>query len=443
MDMNNKDIERKLYEEFEERKPELFQEILKHTPKMAKREKVTFWQKLSVLLTPKRTSISLTMITAIIVFGLILFNPFGSSTPLTYSTIAIDVNPSIVLELDEDDRVIQVQKNNADAITIIGNMDLVGVDSNVAINALIGSMIANGYITEFSNSVLLSIKSTDSIHEDELKIALSNAISNLLSGTSINGSVITQSLNFSEEAKVIAETHNISEAKAELILDIVAIDPTISIHALSLLSINDLNLLLDAKNYVFDNVIKSGSASQLELLTKQEAYDIVILHLDLILLSILDYDIELEQEDGIMIYEIEIETATHEYTVVINAKQGNILETEIETIDNNDTDDFPDDVLDTETLKTMIFNELELDYQLVNEFDIDYEIKNDIPIFNIEIDYNDNEIILKVNAITGQIYSNSYNPDGYHYQDEDEIDEDEEDEIDQDEEDEIDEDDNE
>jgi uncharacterized membrane protein YkoI len=435
MDMNNKDIERKLYEEFEERKPELFQEILKYTPKMVKRQKVTFWQKLSLLLTPKRTSISLTMIAAIIVFGLILFNPFGSSTPLTYSTIAIDVNPSLVLELDEDDRVIQVQKNNDDAIAIIGNMDLIGVDSKVAINALIGSMIANGYITEFSNSVLLSIKSSDSIHEDELKIALSTAISNLLSGTSINGSVITQSLNFSEEAKTIAETYDISEAKAELIIDIVAIDPTISIYALSLLSINDLNLLLDAKNYVFDNVTKSGSASQLELLTKQEAYDIATLHLGLDPLSILDYDIELEQEDGIMIYEIEIETATNEYQVVINAKQGTILETEIEIIDGDDTDDYPDDVLDIQTLKTMIYNELDLDVLLVNEFDIDYELKNDVPIFNIEIDYNDNEIILTVNAITGQIYSNSYNPDGYHYQDyddEDEIDDDE-DEIDDDE----------
>ena len=74
------------------------------------------------------------------------------------STIAIDVNPSLVLELDEDDKVINVIMNNEDAIIIVGDMDLIGVDYNVAVNALIGSMVSNGYLNELANSVLLSIQ---------------------------------------------------------------------------------------------------------------------------------------------------------------------------------------------------------------------------------------------------------------------------------------------
>lgn len=415
--MNNKDIEQRIYEEFEAKKPELFQEILKHTPKMTEQTKPSFWQQFKSLFTPARSGISFAMMTAVVVLALIIFNPFGPNTPQAFSTIAIDVNPSIILELDEDDRVINVIKNNDDADVIIGNMDLIGVDSNVAINALIGSMVGNGYINEVTNSVLLSIYSSDTIHEDELKQNLSNVIQQLLSGTAINGSVITQSLKLTEEAYDIANTYDISEAKAELILEIIAIDPTMPIEALALLSINDLNLLLDAKNYAFENISKTGTASELELLTRQEAYDIAIANLGIDAATIIDYEIELEQEDGVMVYEIDIETATYEYELVIHAKQGTVLETAMEPIDDegddeyhyeDDIDDYPTDIIDIVTLKSMIITTLGLDQSLIYEWNIDLEIENGIAVFQIEIDYNDDEIDIEMNAVSGEIYSMSY-----------------------------------
>ena len=137
------------------------------------------------------------------------------------STIAIDVNPSLVLELDEEDKVINVIMNNEDAVIIVGDMDLIGVDYNVAVNALIGSMVANGYINELTNSVLLSIQSNDQVRESELMAELSVAINDVLTGNGLEGSVITQQLDFEEDAEELAELLGISEAKAELILDIV------------------------------------------------------------------------------------------------------------------------------------------------------------------------------------------------------------------------------
>ena len=72
------------------------------------------------------------------------------TTSVAASTIAIDVNPSIVLELNDEDKVIEVILNNEDASIILGEMDLINVDYNVAVNALIGSMVANGYINEYT-----------------------------------------------------------------------------------------------------------------------------------------------------------------------------------------------------------------------------------------------------------------------------------------------------
>ena len=59
------------------------------------------------------------------------------------STIAIDVNPSVVLELDENDKVVNVIMNNEDAVIIVGDMDLIGVDYNVAVNAIIANLVTS------------------------------------------------------------------------------------------------------------------------------------------------------------------------------------------------------------------------------------------------------------------------------------------------------------
>ena len=146
------------------------------------------------------------------------------------STIAIDVNPSVVLELDENDKVVNVIMNNEDAVIIVGDMDLIGVDYNIAVNALIGSMVSNGYLNELANSVLLSIQSNDTVRETELMANLTQAINDVLTGASIDGSVITQELDFEQDAEDLSELLGISEAKAELILDIIEVDPRLTVE---------------------------------------------------------------------------------------------------------------------------------------------------------------------------------------------------------------------
>ena len=68
------------------------------------------------------------------------------------AVIGIDVNPSIEMEINKDRKVLSVASLNEDGAAIIGDMDLKGSDLSVAVNALIGSMVRNGYITELANS---------------------------------------------------------------------------------------------------------------------------------------------------------------------------------------------------------------------------------------------------------------------------------------------------
>ncbi|MFK5883110.1 MAG: PepSY domain-containing protein [Candidatus Izemoplasma sp.] len=341
------------------------------------------------------------------------------------STIAIDVNPSLVLELDEEDKVINVIMNNEDAVIIVGDMDLIGVDYNVAVNALIGSMVANGYINELTNSVLLSIQSNDQVRESELMAELSVAINDVLTGNGLEGSVITQQLDFEEDAEELAELLGISEAKAELILDIVELDPRVTVEELAQLSINDLNLLLEAKNYTLDNVDKIGKASDLGFITIDEAYQFALTELVLDELSIIELKVELEQEDGTMVYEVELKTETDEFEILIDAKTGAVF-VEVDDDDDDDDDDenFPLDALTEEAVLALIVTELGIDSSLITELDIEREMDNGVAYYEIEFDYEGFEYELEVDAVTGTIYTNSMDETGFDYDDDDEDDED-------------------
>lgn len=332
------------------------------------------------------------------------------------SIVAIDVNPSVVLELDENDTVINVILNNEDAVIIIGDMDLVGVDYNVAINALIGSMVANGYINDLANSILLSVQSNDETHEADLMVQISQAVNAYLEGSSIDGSVITQSLDLDQDADDLAELLDISEAKAELILDIIEIDPRMTVEELAVLSINDLNLLLESKNYALDNITKTGTASELGLITVEEAYQAALLELGVDELNVVKLDVELEQEDGVMVYEIEIETLTDEFEILIDAKEGTVY---VEVDEDDEDEIFPVDALTESVVLEMITTALGLDQSLITELEFDQEMDNGVAFYDVEFEYQGTEFELEIDALTGEIYSNSMDEDGYDYDSED------------------------
>lgn len=73
------------------------------------------------------------------------------------ATVSLDVNPSVEIQVNQKERVLKVLPLNEDGRIIVGNMDFTGSDVNVAVNAMIGSMLQNGYLSELTNSILISV----------------------------------------------------------------------------------------------------------------------------------------------------------------------------------------------------------------------------------------------------------------------------------------------
>ena len=63
------------------------------------------------------------------------------------SVIGLDVNPSIEISVNRKDKILETEALNEDAVTVLADMDLEGVDLNIGVNAIIGSMVRCGYLS--------------------------------------------------------------------------------------------------------------------------------------------------------------------------------------------------------------------------------------------------------------------------------------------------------
>lgn len=237
------------------------------------------------------------------------------------TAVSIDVNPSIELEVNRQEKVLRATPLNDDAQTILDGMELEGVNLKTAVSAVIGSMVQNGYFTDEVNSILLSVDNDDEAKRVALQEELTQGVNESLQQLSVNGTVFAQSLNSSAELKALAEQYGISEGKAYWVQMLTAADSTLSADVLAKLSINDLALLAEARNLKYDYV---GTANDTAYIGLEKAKEIAIAKAgggDVV-------SIELDVDHGVMVYEGELIYNNVEYDFDINALDGTILKWE-------------------------------------------------------------------------------------------------------------------
>ena len=112
---------------------------------------------------------------------------------------------------------------------------------------------------------------------------------------------------------------------------------------MSKLSINELNLLLNSKNVVLNEVNSTGSANETSYIGKEKAKEIAFTTAGVVASDVFNLEVELDCDDGILIYEVEFDTISNEYEYDIHAKDGSIVKS---SIDVNDDDKYDDDRYD-------------------------------------------------------------------------------------------------
>ena len=269
------------------------------------------------------------------------------------SVVAMDVNPSIELKLNKSDKIVKVETLNEDAATIVGDMDLKGVDLDIALRAIIGSMVEQGYISQLQNSILISVENGDVKKGEALEKQLTEKIDQILAANSINGAIIGQIVIPDAEDKKLSTDYGISVGKARLIRDIIIQMPTYTFEDLAGLPVNDLNLLIESRSIKLDNLVSKGTASDKTYIGMEKASEIAFKKAGATKAQVQGLEIEMDREDGRMVYEVEFYFGGKEFDYDIDALTGEIVSQSVSKADQdkinkndlnkNDDDDDDDD----------------------------------------------------------------------------------------------------
>ena len=327
------------------------------------------------------------------------------------SVVSLDVNPSIELKVSRNAKVLSCTPLNEDAKAILADMsggaDLRGAKLDVAVNAIVGSLVRNGYLNSISSAIMISVEDKDTARAEKLQRQLTSTVDGVLQTSEARAAVLTQTLTQDAGLEQQARENNISTGKAALVNRVLALNSALRFDALAKLSVEELKDLaeagapampigtdkamdiaaaafgkastakmaysavdpeLDESPAHYEVEIKSQTGEEFEykidaytgaiLESKREAADgaeapvvqpsnpaasgdighakaksIALNHAGVSESKAYDMDIELDDEDGRLVYEVEFKSGNMEYAYEIDASSGAVLKHEAELDD--------------------------------------------------------------------------------------------------------------
>ncbi len=322
---NNSEILLKLRKAFERSTPDVLDSVL--TDCMSEKGRI-------ITMTERKNTIRFTRrIIAAAACFVLLFASFGGlaiykNHYTVATTVSLDVNPSLEIKVNEQEKVLEVVPLNDDALDVIGNMDFNGSSVELTVNALIGSMLTKGYINDITNSVLVSVESEGD--STSIRDKVKNEIASFINSDNIKGAVITQVINSDKELKALAEEYGISMGKAQLIKTIITTRPEETFEGLAPLTVTELCLILGEDSFTDVNnsidIEVGGNTKENLYVGKDAALNTALEKYELTSEQIKEVDVTLDVWDGTIIYVVKfkVETASSlsKYVVRINAVTG-------------------------------------------------------------------------------------------------------------------------
>ncbi len=320
--MKTSDIERNLKSACAKITPDILDSVLSDCAEVKPSDKIILTKRRSQKMYKKIIAIAAS---AVLVLGIGASAGVYSANNTVSSTVSLDVNPSVEININKNERVLGVNALNEDGTAIIGGMDFEGSSLEVTVNALIGSMLKNGYLSDVTNSILVSVEGKSVEKSAEIQQKVAGEIAEILSLGGLDGAVLSQTVSVDDNLKKISEEYGITVGKAQLISQITAQNAYYTFEDLVPLSINELNLLTMSGGLNLENVAAQGQASDKAYIGRDRAKEIALSDAGVSESDVFDYEIEMEFEQGVMVYEIEFKCDGTEYDFDINAESGEII----------------------------------------------------------------------------------------------------------------------
>lgn len=135
------------------------------------------------------------------------------------ASVYLDVNPSVELRVNYRNRVTTAIACNADAEVILEDMDLRGTDLDVALYAVLGSMVHHGYLTEAKDTILISVHSANTGRAQQLEAEATDMVAQSLDKMIQAGEVLSHQIN-EEEVDRTGSDYSGTPGKAAFVDDL-------------------------------------------------------------------------------------------------------------------------------------------------------------------------------------------------------------------------------
>ena len=232
------------------------------------------------------------------------------------SVVSLDVNPSIELKVNRSEKVLVCTPLNEDAKAILADMgdgaDLKGAKLDVAVNAIVGSLVRNGYLNSISSAIMISVEDNDTARAEKLQRELTSTVDGVLQTSEAKAAVLTQTLTQDAGLEQQARENSISTGKAALVNRVLAINPALKFDALAKLSVEELKGLAEAGAPAMP-IGKDAAAYAAEQYAGTAALDSVTAEVDS------------ELDESPAHYEVELHTAWGEFEYLVDAYTGKVL----------------------------------------------------------------------------------------------------------------------
>lgn len=233
------------------------------------------------------------------------------------SVVSLDVNPSIELRVNSREKVVSCQALNQEAQAVLedmdGGRDLKGVKADVAVNAIVGSLVRCGYLDSLSSAILISVEDKDQARAQRLQQELTGAVDGALAAGDSRAAVLSQTVQQDKDLEKLAKANHISTGKAALIRQAMALNSSLTFEGLAKLSVEELRDLIEAGA----PGMPIGMTAALEAAAN---------YAGLTTADVADADVDPELDETPAHYEVELEVPGHgELEYRVDAYTGQVL----------------------------------------------------------------------------------------------------------------------
>ena len=316
------------------------------------------------------------------------------------SVVSLDVNPSIELKVSKSEKVLVCTPLNEDAKAILADMgdgaDLKGAKLDVAVNAIVGSLVRNGYLNSISSAIMISVEDNDTARAEKLQRELTSTVDGVLQTSEAKASVLTQTLTQDAGLTQQARENSISTGKAALVNRVLALNPALKFDALAKLSVEELKDLAEAGAPAMP-IGRDAARTAAEEYAGTTAVDSVTAEVDP------------ELDESPAHYEVELQTAWGEFEYLVDAYTGKVLSgqkdllTTASVVDKTAKPTAPAGDIGYAKAKSIALNHAGVSENKAYDMEIELDDEDGTLVYEVEFKSGGMEYSYEINAASGAI----------------------------------------